>query len=458
MNIKTKRRAVSALLCAVLTMIGAFTWLAACTDYVSAAVDLTRQKASSETATIKMGKTLTATQDNKFPQITDFTYTLERVKAWDSSNVSAQESGTEIAKQNIPMPSASSTASHSIAVSGDAATVSIGNFSGSDANDTATVRNRFTDVPIKYTKSGYYLYKIKESASVPASVPGVTYDSHEYFIAVYVANKMDDDGNTVDGVYVHSITAYRNESGSGTYQPDLSNIAKTTDNGGTAAVQNDEANLGKVGLSTAASPNILKADNMWNKYTTSDLVITNNVQGTLGDRSKEFEFDVVLSGLENAKAYQLAGDVSVDGVSVGTYDAQSKSITTSADGKATVRLKLKDDQQIRIEALNVTSKYTVAEAANDHIPSYAITAEGGGGAAIAKPSDQKTTDNIKLSTVEETVDMSDKDQTVAFQNKRDLATLTGHRTGMLGMMTLAGLLMLAGILVMAIRRAINGHA
>ncbi len=419
----------------------------------SAAVDLTRQNASDGTATIKMGKTLTVNQSGRFPGITDFNYKLERVSGWANANTSASSSGQTLAKTDIPMPAASSTASHSITVNGDTADISIGNFSGSDASDTGTVKNRFTDVPITFSEAGYYLYKVTESSSTPASVPGVTYDDHEYFICVYVCNKMDADGNTIDGVYVHSMTAYRNESGSSTYQPVLTDIAYVGDNGGTAASDNNESNLGKVGISSADSPNILKADNMWNTFTTSDLVITNNVQGTLGDRSKEFEFTVTLSGLENSKAYQLAGDVELDSITTGTYDQATDMITTDAAGQAVFTVKLRDDEQITVEALNATSQYIVSEAASDHIPSYSITAEGGSSAVIANAADARSTGQQVLATSQETVDAGDSDQTVAFQNSRDLATLTGTRTSMLALMVMLAVFVAAAAVYLFTRKS-----
>ena len=438
-------------LCVLLEIVMTFSMMMLGTETASAAADLSRQTASSSTATIKMGKTLTVNKNNKFPSITDFNYTLERVSAWSNANASTASSGTTIAKSSIPMPAASSTASHTITVSGDTATVAIGNFSGSDQADTATVKNRFTDVPITFTTAGWYLYKITESSSTPASVPGVTYDSHEYFICIYVCNNMDLNGNTIDGVYVHSMTAYRNTSGDDTYQPNLTDIANTGDNGGTAASQNTESNLGKVGISTAASPNILNADNMWNTYTASDLVITNNVQGTLGDRSKAFEFTVTLSGLENSKAYQLSGDVLLDSITTGTYDSTTDTVTTNASGQAVFKVKLRDDEEITVEALNATSQYIVSEAASDHKPSYTITADGSD-AVIATASDSKSTDQQALATSLETVDAGDSDQTVAFQNVRDLAALTGTRTSMLALTVMLAVLLLAAAVYMVMRK------
>ena len=452
------RRILSAAVSVLMAVIAAASWMVWDTEPVSAAADLSRQTASSDTATIRMSKTLTAVQQNKFPSVTDFSFTLERIKAWANSNTTAATNGATIQKSQMPMPAASSTANHTITVSGDTATVAIGNFSAADSQDTSTVKNRYTNVPIKFTKAGYYVYKVKEASSTPESLPGLTYDTHEYFIVVYVCNKVDSNDNTVDGVYVHNITSYRNDSGSDTYQPTLSDISKVTDNNGTAAKPNTEANLGKVGISSATEPNLLMADNMWNVYNTSDLLISNNVQGTLGDRNKEFEFDVTLSGLENNKDYKLSGDVDLDSISTGTYSSQNKTFTTNAQGQATFKIKLKDDQTVRIEALNATSKYTVSESANNHIPSYSITAAGGSGATIAKAQDAYTSDNLSLSTSQETVDLADKDQTVAFQNKRNLATLTGTRSSMLAMAVLAGVIMIIIAAFSAMRRVTEDAA
>ncbi len=451
---RTLQRAASVFLIAVLTA----AWMSCAAESASAAVDLTRQNASSDTATIRMGKTLNSVQANKFPSVTDFSYTLERIQAWDNSNADAGTNGTVISKTDIPLPQPAVAANHTISVSGNTAAVAIGNFMAADPQDTAAEKNRYTDVPIRFTKAGYYVYKVKEAGSTPASIPGVQYDSHEYFIIVYVANKMDSNGDTINGVYVHSITAYRNESGSESYKPDLSDIGKTTDNRGAQAQQNNESNLGKVGISSPSSPDLLRADNMWNKYNTSDLLISNNVQGTLGDRNKNFEFNVSLAGLENNKKYKLSGDVSLDSIATGTYSAQDTSFTTNSEGEAVFKVKLKDDEELKLEALNATSTYTISETANNHIPSYSITAAGGSGASISRSSDANTSDNAALSTMQETVDIADKDQTVAFRNKRDLATLTGTRTSMLAPSVLALTILALAVLFAAVRRISNAAA
>ena len=134
-NRLTKGKILNILLCIVLTAAAAVSWAVLDLEDASAAVDLSRQNASGDTATIKMGKILTSAQDNKFPAVTDFSYTLERIKAWDNSNVSSSKNGTDIARQDIPMPAASSQASHTISVEGDSATVAIGNFMTDSEND-----------------------------------------------------------------------------------------------------------------------------------------------------------------------------------------------------------------------------------------------------------------------------------------------------------------------------------
>ena len=145
-EVKTRMKKTLCQAVGVLMMVlAAVSWMAVSAETASAAADLSRQNASSDTATIRMSKTLTAVQQNKFPSITDFNFTLERVKAWDNSNITATVNGTVFAKSDIPLPAASSNANHTISVSGDKATVAIGNFSGSDSQDSATVKNRYTD-------------------------------------------------------------------------------------------------------------------------------------------------------------------------------------------------------------------------------------------------------------------------------------------------------------------------
>lgn len=383
------------------------------------------EEASSPTATIQLGKILDVNQAGKFPRITDFNMTLERVEGWKNANVTAATNGTALQTSEIPMPAASSTANHTISVSGNTATVAVGNFSASDTNDTTTQKKRVTDVPITYTEAGYYVYKVKEISSTPASVPGVTYDDHEYFVVVYVANCTDQNGNTVDGVYVHDITSYRNTSDDDTYMPTLSDISQVTDNGGTAAQENNSTNLGKVGKSTAEHPNQLEAYRMFNSSVTSDVKVSKNVTGNLGVKGKEFPFTMTLTGLEkNASYVTSTGSVAIDSCSVGTKVSGTE-FTTDANGAATLAFKLKDDEFLNVEALPATAQYTVSEAASDHKASYAITAEGGNDATIATATAANDAYNTALATSTETVNPADGDVEIAYTNEKTETPPTG---------------------------------
>lgn len=451
MNTKNFKKVISIALSAALTLGVMATSMA-----FAASDDATRQANSSGTATITMSKILTASQAGKFPNITDFNYTLERIKGWKNANVSTAANGEALAKSAIPMPAASSTANHTVTVSGDTATVAIGNFNAAGAGDTTTQKERETAVPITFTDAGYYVYKVKEVSSTPANVPGLTYDDHEYFIVVYVCNNIDAQGNTVDGVYVHSITSYRNESGSDTYQPTLDEIAYTADHNG-AAQTNDRTNLDKVGLSSAEHPNQLDADNMWNDMVTSDLTISKNVKGSLGDVTKEFEFTVTLTGLQPSTNYTIAGN-GLSGVQTPTVGSfTSPTLTTNNAGSATFVVKLKDGESITVQGLNATSHYTVSEAASDHVASLALTAEGQNAVIATGTSGNGIAANnaaqTALATAQETIDAADGNQTVAYTNTRSITTITGVQSQMAALIVAAAIAAIAAGLFVARRKS-----
>jgi hypothetical protein len=420
------------------------------------------EDASTDTATVTLGKILTSAQENKFPNVNTFNFTVTKVQAWKNANVDTAQSGETIPVADMPSWSNMSP--------------TIGNFNTAASGDTSTVRTRTGDITAQFTQAGYYVYKVVETGSTPANVTGVSYDDHEYFIVVYVCNKTDANGNTIDGVYVHDITSYRNTSGSSTYSPNLSDIANVTDNGNTAASANTRDNLAKVGKSTPEDPDALEAYRFWNDYASQNVEISKNVTGSLGDLTKEFEFTVTLTGLDAETAYQLSNTVSVKGTpSVGTYDATAKTITTDASGNATFVVKLKDGEKLVIEGLGVGSHYTVNEAASDHKASYEITSSNTNmvtryvevavedadsektyyldndgtdtvydpsdepvapgtiiyekveepEAVIAQESDANTANNTALATAQETVDATDGTITVAYTNDRNLTPPTG---------------------------------
>ena len=325
-----------------------------------------RQAVSGDEATLTMGKILTANHAGKFPgTLRAVKYKLTAVRGFDNANESTGASGKPIAAENMPMPEASAAEHHQVKVTGTNAEITVGDFQTAE-RDSDTKKSRVTPVKIKFRQAGYYLYKLTEEGSDPEKVPGVTYDDHSYFVAVYVTNKTDDAGNTEDGVYVHNITSYRNESGKENYQPNLSDISGITDNGGSDATENVRENLAKVGTSDGEHPNRLEAYRFWNDAHVQDLVITNNVKGNLGDRNKAFEFQVKLSGLEPGTAYTTeeaaadTGDRTGDGVNVvrasmGTI--QGKTLVSDDSGKAEFTVRLKDDEKIVLNGLPVSASY-----------------------------------------------------------------------------------------------------
>jgi len=435
------------------------------------------QGASSEVGTVTLGKILTVNQKNKFPNITDFNFEVTAVEAWDNSNVATNANGTKIDAAKMPMPAAKDTEHQKVTVDNTKhqATVQVGNFKDDKATnkdaknaESDTVKTRTNDLQFTFAKAGYYVYKVTETGSTPAKVSGVTYDDHSYFIVFYVTNKQDKAGNTTDGVYVHNITSYRNESGKDTYKPDLSEIAVTSD--GKVATDNTRGNLEKVGISTSQTPNKLAAYRFWNDSDTHDVVISKNVKGSLGDKTKEFEFTVALTGLEHGVTYttniateegQSTKGAKIISATVGTIsDTAAQTFTTDEQGNATFLVKMKDDEQIVLNALPRGSHYTVTEAKSDHVASYALTSQKMDGnkavankdAVIAGAAKANKTKGA-LATENETVDAADGTVTVAYTNTRDITPPTGVAGGMaFGAMTLA----LVGAVVV-FRRRKNGE-
>jgi LPXTG-motif cell wall-anchored protein len=453
-----------------------------------AATHDTTEDNSTSTATVTLGKILTAGQANKFPSVTNFNFSIEKVEAWENANTSTAQNGAAIAVADMPAFSDMAPA--------------IGNFTSSATGDTSTVRTRTQAVTATFTKAGHYVYKAKETGSTPANVSGVTYDDHEYFIVVYVANKTDANGNTIDGVYVHDITSYRNESGSATYKPTLTEISTTTDNNNVAASDNTRENLAKVGKSTSEDPDALEAYRFWNDYASQDIEITKNVTGALGDRTKEFEFTVTMTGLEKGQTYTTSGTGALVSASVGSVNTNDKEITADANGNATFLVKIKDDQNFKVEGVPTGATYAISEAASDHVASYAITSSNNAAkfvyesvavedmdsektyyyendgtdtevdqadiqagttnvyekkanqaaAVIAQDSDANAANQTALATAQETVNATDGTITVAYTNDRPISPVTGLSDTMFITLVGAALLALAGGFMVMRRR------
>ena len=149
-----------------------------------------------------------------------------------------------------------------------------------------------------------------------------------------------------------------------------------------------------------------------------DLKIQKNVSGNLGDLTKVFEYTAEFSDLVPGHAYTVEGD-------------DEKTFNADNSGKATVPIRLKDDQKVTIKQLPKNAKYRITEAPSDHVAEYKVFSEdmADKGARIVKLEGSNGEDAAKaLSTALETVDMFDGTVVVLWENNRDLATLTAVRS------------------------------
>ena len=230
--------------------------------------------------------------------------------------------------------------------------------------------------------------------------------------------------------------------------------------GGPSTVTHDS--LGKVGISTPQNPDFLEAYRMWNAQITHDVVLKKNVTGNLGDLTKEFVFEITLTGLEanqtyttdipagNTDEYPVSGDYVNDVTSpwVKMYDmtpasclaSDGKSFTTDRTGKVSFKVNLKDDDVLVLNSLPRSASYQIKEHASDHVAQYNIVSsnpdtENGavfteknhtpGGADEAHLGKANTDAGEELSTEVEFIDRYDGTVIITYQNNRDIATLTG---------------------------------
>ena len=372
-------------------------------------------------AKIEVGKTLTI-NGTKFPNIQNFEFELEAIEGYTNPNPSTTIDGQKINASAVPMPTGAAN---------NKITKAVGDFRTAATGDTATTRTRKDAFGnIKYTTAGYYLYKMTEK--IPSTkVPSVVYDESSYYVVVYVVNNIDEEGNTIDGVHVESITAWHNAKGSDANKPNLKDIANygktngddnTGDNNGQAAKSNSTYgqnpdneqrwdDLGKVGKSTPPDPddpnntegddrNKLDTYKFWNKQEMHDIKLVKNVKGNLGDVTKQFEFTVTLTGLESGETYVVektgpmkaatqedvdAGSATEVGQQIpkslpilvsaepGSINNSANTVTVNEAGNATFIVKMTDAQAINLKNIPNSAKYKVQEAASNHVPDYEIT-------------------------------------------------------------------------------------
>ena len=150
-----------------------------------------------------------------------------------------------------------------------------------------------------------------------------------------------------------------------------------------------------------------------------DLKVQKNVTGSLGDRTKEFEFTVELTGLDPEQSYTVEG-----------YD--SKTFNADPSGNAVIPLKLMDDTGVTIKQLPKGAKYRITETASDHIARFEVFSEdmADKGAKIDKASGSNEKDTEEdLSTAFETVDVLDGTVVVAWENSKGRKPGTSPDTG-----------------------------
>lgn len=173
-----------------------------------------------------------------WPNQTSFNYNIEKVKAWDNSNASTNENGSELSVADMPAPALKSGNPPAWTVVPATngvykVNVPVKTETGTDTDPLkkaeGTATGTIGDIKFDFTRPGYYLYKISE---VNDGVNGVIYDDHVYYVAFYVANKTagnesdgettggawtDDDQNVdKNGIYVHSVTVFRSSVTTGT--------------------------------------------------------------------------------------------------------------------------------------------------------------------------------------------------------------------------------------------------
>lgn len=168
----------------------------------------------------------------------------------------------------------------------------------------------------KFTAPGIYRYNVSEDAG---TYEGITYSTETKYFDVYV--------NSSNKVYAYTFTDAADEYG--------------------------------------------KDDGVFtNDYTgIYDVTITKKVTGNQGDKSKEFDFPISVTGAANEKFYV-------------TFSDNREAITLTVDN-ASQTIKLKDGQSATIHGLSATDRYSVEEV-NYTKDGYTTTVEGDKSGCISK--------------------------------------------------------------------------
>lgn len=377
----------------------------------------TTPAAYSPDANITVNKTLTTQQSGIWPDTTAFTFKLEAV-GYTAGPASLSSPYTTYDATNLPMPAASAGVNTAAALADGAMaeTITVNPFTKPSGATTETVGA--TTGNAAYTQAGVYTYKVTEIIPADAAKePGVTYDGNVYFMNVYVTNVLNDDGtpllgtNGLPAVNVSNITAFKATNGA--------TDPMAADFGGVAA--NADASDAKTSITTplaadGAVRNI--AYSFANDYTTTDLVVTKKVTGTMADPNKEFGFALALTnslGASDARSYNYqVYTMGADGIKGNTDDAAvaGKAGALSDGGTFT----LKHNEYIVVTGLATGEKATVTE--ND-ATDYTTTIVNKNGTAADAAVTAKTVGEKTLSTDAGAVNQQD------FVNNKEAVSPTG---------------------------------
>jgi hypothetical protein len=270
-------------------------------------------------ATVTVSKTISATEDGIFPNITSFQFLLEPVGYTPGPTNSG---AIAYSAANLPMPG-NSTGAQAITITG---------FSPSAGGTTQTLTATTSNIP--YIQTGVYTYRVTERipgttdalGTVPGSpVPGVVYDETVYYINVYVTNVLNDDGTPLLDefggavVNVSAITVWETNN-----TPNLDPTQE--DNGGVGPIDNNigEQDDGKVDIivPTDSDGDVRNINIPYeNDYDTASLIVSKLVTGDMADVDLTFTFTLTLvspaGGTDTAsytyQIYDMGDDRAVGG-------------------------------------------------------------------------------------------------------------------------------------------------
>lgn len=230
-----------------------------------------------------------------------------------------------------------------------------------DLTDTVATGSTTMTLNKTYTEPGIYSYVVKETAG---SYDGMEYDTTEKNVLVFVVYK--------DGKYV----------------VDKAVVVNVTDSVATAPA-------------TADAKSDLTFTNKYNDDSknggTHDLTFTKKVTGKLGNRSKEFEFNITITANE---AGQKTGEGESEQYYVVINNKDGNTAKTIKSGEL-LKVKLRDSDTVKIYGLSPKDTYTVTE-----------TEAGQDG--------YTTSGEVKNATT-----MGSADQTVTVENEKDTTTPGG---------------------------------